>query len=217
MNTIYTYIAGILFLSCTSSEPAGKGSNGGLPGMFQSITSEQPSNAVPEALNPEAYAAWVHEQTGITFNSVSNDQFLISLTFNPPPLEAYSAAVTNGENPAKTLTKYLDIQKGFYYCTAACIIKSESASNPVKKTELLAGLKEGLVVVKNNRDTLSNSITEAFPSYVMNQPNKLLILIPNTDSVSSYQISIHGSRFNLPDCSLNLSSKTIQSFPLIKL
>lgn len=215
MNPFFTYITAILFLSCTSSDPKGKEA---LENAYSTdVISSGKAAEFPEKLNPVEYAAWVKQQKGITCSSVSNDQFLVTLIFNPPQLEAYTAALTNAENPEKEFQKYLSIQKGFYYCTAECTIKAESASNPVKKTALLERLKQQLKVIKNNTDTLSNIITEAFPSYVMNQPNKLLILIPNTDSLSNYHIIIQGSPFNLEDCQLRLSSEHIQSFPLIKL
>ncbi|ABG58791.1 hypothetical protein [Cytophaga hutchinsonii] len=214
-NRMYVCLLAALCLACTS-DPAVNEKAGGWNNVLQSIKSAGSASA-PEKLRAEEYVAWVKEQKGITYNSVQNEQFLLSLIFNPPQLEAYSAALLNGEKGEKALSKYLDIQKGYYYCLAECTIKTESASDPIKKTDLLQGLKQQLIVVKNNTDTLPNVITEAFPSYVMNQPNKLLILIPDTDSLSSYQIKIHGSPFHLNDCHLYLSSETIQSFPLIKL
>ncbi len=215
MNHIYIYLFVVLCVSCNTSEKNTTESSGSFSGILKSITSIG-SGSVPKKLSPEEYVLWVKEQKGITYSSVQNEQFLLNLVFNPPQLEAYSAVLLNGEKGEKALAKYLDIQKGYSYCMAECTIKSESASNPIKKTDLLQVLKQQLIVVKNKSDTVS-VITEAFPSYVMNQPNKLLILIPNTDSLSSYQITIQGSPLNLEDCQLNLSSETIQSFPLIKL
>lgn len=168
-------------------------------------------------LTPVEYKSWVYEQNGITYSSVTNDQFDLKLIFYPPVLEAYISSVNNGENPKKAVSKYLKIQKGYYYCDVECLIKYESASAPIKKIDLLNSLKGQLTVVKNNADTLTNAIVECFPSYVMNQPNKLLIMIPNTDTISNYQITIKGSPLHLKDVQLNLSSADIKSFPLIKL
>jgi hypothetical protein len=205
-----------LFLSCTASDQKSQQDERIFSNVIKSITSVAADN-YPETLPASEYEDWVKKQNGVTYHSVSGEQFIIRLIFTPPQLEAYNSAVANGQNPKKELNKYLNIQKGFYYCTAECIIKTESASHPIKKTDLLQKIKEQLTVVKNNTDTVSNVITEAFPSYVMNQPNKLLILIPYSDTVSSYKIGINGAPFNIEDCKLNLSSEILKSFPLIKL
>ena len=207
----------VLLISCSNDinkEEANK------PSMFGNIISSF-TDILPSIsrlnLTPAEYTSWVKEQKGFTYNEVENEQYSVRLIFHPAQLEAYNAAVANDENPKKTLSKYLEIQKQYYYCTAECVVKYESASAPIKKSDLLALLKNQLTVVENNKDTLHTIITEAFPSYVMNQPNKLLILIPNMGSLSSYKINIQGTPFQLQDCTLNLSSDKIQSFPFIKL
>lgn|GEM_PF-2826843 len=220
MKSFYNYwvgFAGFLLVSCATNvgEEAGES-----PNLFSSLlhTIAHPfQEKTILTLTPAEYVAWVQEQNGVTFDSVQNAQYTMSLTFHPPRLEAYLGAVNNQEDPKSTHAKYLNIQKDYYYCMAECAVKYESASASINKNDLLEQMKQQLTVVKNNKDTLHNVITEAFPSYIMRQPNKLLILIPNTDSLSSYKVSIAGSPFLLPDCTLNLSRDVIQSFPIIKL
>lgn len=220
MKSFYNYwvgFAAILFLSCAANVGD---SNGESPNLFSNLAHAvmHPFQGTSVSiLTPQDYITWVQEQRGVTFDSVQNNQFALSLTFHPAQLEAYTSAVNNGEDPKASFSRYLSIQKDYYYCTAECVVKYESASAPINKNELLQLVKQQLTVVENNKDTLRNIITEAFPSYVMNQPNKLLILIPNTDSINSYRITIGGSPFQLKDCRLTLSGDDIHSFPLIKL
>lgn len=221
LNRFFLCIVSIIFFfSCQKSIDTKENDSNKLISLVSSISSSI-NNSVKsmliETLNAEEYGLWVIEQKGITYSSVSNNQFSINLIFRPPQLEAYTAAVSNDENPKKSFSKYLEIQSGYYYCTAECTILFESASNPIKKTDLLALMKEQVAVIKNSNDTVTNIITEAFPAHVMNQPNKLLILIPKGDSLSNYKVIIKGSPFNLKDCELNFSSENIKSFPLIKL
>ncbi len=212
----YLWLVIILFTSCVNKIDAGEHAHP-LGQLLHSVSSSiQSLVSGPVKLTPSEYITWVEDQKGVTFDSIQTNQFALSLTFHPSQLEAYTAARNNGEDPSTALSKYLDIQKDYYYCTADCFVKYESASSPIKKNDLLALIRQQLTVIKNNDDTLHTIITEAFPSYVMNQPNKLLILIP-ADSTSSYQISISGSAFQARDCRLNVSSTDIQSFPFIKL
>lgn len=205
------------FFSCSGSNTLDVQDNKEKPSVLAKLLTPFQSDASVLTLTPEEYIAWVYEQNGKTYSNSSNDQFDLKLIFHPPLLEAYRSSVNNGENPKQALSKYLKIQQGYYYCDVECLIKYESASNPIKKTDLLNLISKQLTVVKNSNDTLSNVIVEAFPSLVMNQPNKLLLMIPNADSLSNYQITINGSRLHLKDAQLNLSSLDIKSFPLIKL
>jgi hypothetical protein len=185
-------------------------------GIFNDI-SERIKAVFRKELSVYEYINWVKDQQGVTCDSVGNDHFSIQLTLNPPQLEAYMATVNNGENPKSEFSKYLSIQKNYYYCTVNCIAKDQSVNKPVDKNELLQSLKQNLLVVKNHTDTLFNVITEPFISYVMNQPNKLLVLIPRDDASEEYIIKIKGAAYQLRDCQLSLSKEDIQSFPSIKL
>lgn len=203
----------VLFISCTSKVSDNQHENSG---AFDHLLHDIKQSFSSSSLTPAEYTAWVKEQKGVTYNTVSNQQFELSLIFHPPQLEAYNSAVANGSDPKKELKQYLEIQKEYFYCTAGCAVKYESASDPVKKTELLNLLRQQLTVVKNT-DTLRTIITEAFPSQVMNQPNTLLILIPAGTGADSYKIQISGQSLDLEDCTLMLRSSDIQSFPIIKL
>jgi len=220
LNTFYKYCFLIVFISffqvsCKETEKVDL-SNAASPGIFNQI-SEGIKSVFNRELSVNEYIQWVSEQKGVTYDSVSNNYFLLDITLNPPPLEAYMATVNNGENPKSEFSKYLDIQKNYYYCTINCTIKNQSVSNPIDKNNLLLSLKNNLVVVKNSKDTLSDVITESFPSYVMNQPNKILVLIPRDDSSLGYVIKIKGASYQLKDCQLTLSKDDLQSFPEIKL
>jgi len=205
------------FFSCSGSNTGDAQDNKETTLPFAKLLQLFQSEATVLTLTPEEYVSWVYEQNGITYSSATNDQFDLKLIFYPPLLQAYKSAFTNNENPKDGHVNYVKIQQGYYYCDVECLIKYESASDPIKKTDLLNLLKQQLTVVKNSTDTLSNVIVEPFPSQVMNQPNKLLIMIPDADSLSNYKIILDGSPLHLKDVQLNLSSADIKSFPLIKL
>lgn len=207
----------VVFFSCSDRNVRDTQENKETPALLARLIQPFQSEVSVETLTPEAYFSWVYEQNGITYSHTENEQFDLKLIFHPPLLEAYSSAITNNENPKDAVAKYLKIQQGYYYCDVECLVKYESASDPIKKIDLLNLLKKQLAVVKNSNDTLTNVITESFPSYVMNQPNKLLVMIPNADSLSNYKIIINGSSLHLKDVQLNLSSADLNSFPLLKL
>ncbi len=175
------------------------------------------NNSVDESakkLNISEYVSWVKQQNGLTFDESENENYRVSIVYKPLVLE--SAISVNGDS--LKLNGAIEAKKDYCYFTVECLNKIPSASNPKeKKATLLQAIKNGLHIIKNEKDTVFNYVIEEFPSSIMNQPDQLIILVSNNNINTGIRFDVTSHDLGINDLRISIPKKQFDIFPQIKL
>lgn len=169
----------------------------------------------PKRVEALLYEDWLMEQRGVFYDYQEGSDFFISLLFKPIDLEAAQSSLIQN-NEIIDLPKFVKLKKGFHYFTIQCSSKNNSVSGLDSKDKIYNELKKSLYFITGKNDTIRHFNNEFFPSSVMNQPNVMIILIPDGEVNGAIQAGIRGSSFHVNDLKINVSKEALQNLPEIK-
>jgi hypothetical protein len=177
------------------------------------VLTEKPASLLDGA----EYLQWLKEHQGITYDEAENETVSLNILYRALPLES-AISIESDKNAEAAYQKMRSIKKGFHYLVIECLDKQTSASTVSNsKRELPELIKKNLVVIKNETDTVRFPIIEIFPSQVMNQPGKLIVMVPADSTAKDFQAMIPGKDFGLKTLKIQIKANQFELFPEIKL
>jgi hypothetical protein len=116
-----------------------------------------------------------------------------------------------------TYEQLLNSKKGFHYFFVECLYKKISAVNNNKRKDYLNYVKEHVYVIKNNTDTLKNIAVEPFISSILNEPDKLMVLVSDENIKGDLTCTINNSALGLNEVKIKIPKKQFDLFPKLKI
>ena len=218
ISAILLFIFSItLLLSCTdvnTKDSLIEGSFFNASSLVQTFKNRVSSPATLNLSIPE-YWDWIKDHKGETYDEENNEKIQLSIVYKPLVLEAALSAALSGEMTEKSIKKYEKLKKGYHYFELECLWKDNSVVNPLNKNLLLETIRKNIFAC-NNADTLSNLIIELFPSSIVNQPHKLIMLMENTGE-NNISAGIKGQPLGVRDIKITITKEQIKTFPKIKI
>ena len=164
--------------------------------------------AVPDSLTINEYMDWLYDQPGMTYAETGNQDLHISLLYRPQVLEAAMAGEPSGEQASKN---------GYLYFELSWLDRKISVSKASGDRErLAAGIRESLLA-ETGSGVVYNTIVEVFPPVLLNQPGKMLVLVPASSFRDWIELRFRGERMELKDAVLHLTSDDIKNLPNLKI
>jgi len=164
--------------------------------------------SVPDSLTINEYMAWLYGQSGMTYTESENQDLKVSLLYRPQVLEAAMA----GETPSEQASK-----NGYLYFELSWLDKKISVSKASgDKERLAAGIRESLLA-ETGSGVVYNTIVEVFPPVLLNQPGKMLVLVPASSFRDWIELRFRGEKTGLEDAVLRLTGDDIKNLPNLKI
>ncbi len=174
-----------------------------LPGAY---VAEKAS--VPDSLTINEYMAWLYDQSGMTYTESENQDLKVSLLYRPQVLEAAMAGETLPEQESKN---------GYLYFELSWLDKKISVNKASGDRErLAAGIRESLLA-ETGSGVVYNTIVEVFPPVLLNQPGKMLVLVPASSFRDWIELRFRGEKTGLEDAVLRLTGDDIKNLPNLKI
>jgi hypothetical protein len=168
----------------------------------------------PASLTTSEYLAFLKQMKGVAFDEVENNQVYLSILYKPQIVEA---ALSLAPEEVETLYKEALVQKkGYYYFLINYLDKNPSITgNRPSKKEVLKGISEHLMVIRNQADTLQHIIIETIPSSVAGQPDQVVVLIPEVEGDLRLQVLLPNVFIDDRSLGLDLSMDVLKKFPAL--
>lgn len=163
---------------------------------------------MPDSLSIEGYMNWLHSQSGMTYAETGNQDLTISLLYRPQALEEAMAGEVSGEQASKRDYLYFELS----WLDRKVSVHKTSAD----KERLAAGIRESLLA-ETGSGVVYNTIVEVFPPVLLNQPGKMLVLVPRTSFRDWIELRFRGEKMDLEDAVLRLTSDNIKNLPNLKI
>jgi hypothetical protein len=181
----------------------------------ESLSAVELLNRTPSELNVYDYLLFLKQLKGIAFDEVETPEVAISLLYKPQTIEA---ALSLPPDELKSSFKDALTQKeGYHYLLVNYLDKSPSVTgNKPSKQEVLTMIREQLIVVKNESDTLQ-AITEVVPSSISGQPDQIIVLVPKSSTDLRLKVLLPGNYFDSRDIAIDLPMSMLHQFPELTL
>ena len=163
---------------------------------------------VPDSLSIEEYMSWLHGRSGITYAETGNQYFNVSLLYRPEVLEAAMAGKTSDEQESQSDYLYFELS----WLDRKVSVHKTSGD----KERLAAAIRESLLA-ETGSGVVYNTIVEVFPPVLLNQPGKMLVLVPRASFRGWIELRFRGERMGLEDAVLRLTGDDIKNLPKLKL
>jgi len=111
----------------------------------------------------------------------------------------------------------LESKKGFHYFFVECLYKKISAVNNNNRKDYLNYVKDHVYIIKNNADTLKNVAVELFASSILNEPDNIMVLVPDGDVRGDLICSINNNALGLKELKIKIPKKQFDLFPKLKI
>ena len=211
-SALLCLLAGMLVVSSCAER-------GGIDQETKSGESKQPAAQVvsfrqDKPLSISEYQQWLKSQHGITYAEQENEYIMLSVLYKPLK---YEAAISGGASSAEEVEKLMKVKSAYHHLTVECLDKNTSVSKKTNKEALFGQLRESFFVVKNQTDTIKSAVLEIFPASLLNQPHKVMVLIPRDSADKTVRAGIKGSPFGLADVYINIEEEHFKFFPEIKI
>lgn len=181
------------------------------PRVFEEV---EPAR-VADSLGMREYGHWLTLQRGLTYAETENEALAVALLYRPLVVEA----ARNMEPGAgeEALRVAVDLKKDYLYFQLSWQDKIVSVNKASGDKERLAGLIRSSLLVETGSGVVYNAIVEAFPPALLNQPGRMLILVPASSFRDWIELRFRGEKIGLEDAVLRLTSSDINSLPKLKL
>jgi len=164
--------------------------------------------SVPDSLTINEYMAWLYDQSGMTYTESGNQDLKVSLLYRPQVLEAAMAGETLSQQESKS---------GYLYFELSWLDKKISVNKASgDKERLAAGIRESLLA-ETGSGVVYNTIVEVFPPVLLNQPGKMLVLVPASSFRDWIELRFRGEKTGLEDAVLRLTGDDIKNLPNLKI
>lgn len=167
-----------------------------------------PQGVAPDSLTLDAYMDWLHAQPGMTYAATGNEHLEVSLLYRPQALEAAVAGKSSGGKASKNDHLYFELS---WHDKKVSVHKTSA-----DKEQLVAAIRKSLLA-ETGSGVVYNTIIEVFPPVLLNQPGKMLVLIPQKAFRDWIELRFRGERMDLDDAVLRLTSEDINNLPNLKL
>lgn len=205
-----TGVAVLCFGSCQDTTPADNSTTV----RPEAVVDRPVSFVQDEPLTLPRYLQWLRAQKGITYDARENAEVALSLLYKPLVFEA---AVSGGNNSQEELERLMKIKKGYHHLVLEWRDKKTSLGSKTDKEAQFESISKNFFAVKNGGDTLRNVILEFFPATLLNQPHKVMVLIPRDTTDTALKAGVKGEAFGLEDVSVSIRRDQFKLFPEIKI
>jgi len=176
--------------------------------MIVSGTDTAEKIVAKDSLTIEEYMHWLYSRPGMTYAETENQALKLSLLYKPQALETAMAGEASSEQESKN---------GYLYFELSWLDKIVSVNKASgDKERLAAGIRESLLA-ETGSGVVYNTIVEIFPPVLLNQPGKMLVLVPASSFREWIELRFRGEKMGLEDAVLRLTSDDINSLPKLKL
>ena len=164
--------------------------------------------ATPDSLSIEGYMSWLHGQSGITYAETENKRLNVSLLYRSQELEAAMAGETTGQQESKS---------DYLYFELSWLDKIPSVNKTSGDRERLAAAIRESLLAETGSGVVYNTIVEVFPPVLLNQPGKMLVLVPASSFRDWIELRFRGEKTGLEDAVLRLTGDDIKNLPNLKI
>lgn len=178
------------------------------------VVSTQPFVSIKDSLTPSEYRNWLLQQRGVAHDKQGNRKVQLSITYHPAKFEA---ALDRRVKTAEDWEKVWSDKKEYHFFYIECTEKITSTIRGMKKELLEESLRSNLIIVTGEGDTLTHFFTEFFPSRLVDEPSRLIAIVPQNKIDNSLFARVKGKDFGVRDLQLSISESQLNSFPKIKI
>ena len=184
------------------------------------VTSPEPEvfrnlPATSDSLSMDEYSRWLTRQRGLTYSDTENESLRVSLLYTPRAMEAARGMETDSDPDGLKETEAL--KRDYLYFELSWLDKVVSVRKNAADKERLAGLIRSSLLVETGSGVVYNPIVETFPPVLLNQPGRMLILVPASSFRDWIELRFRGDKLSLADAVLRLTSDDINNLPKLKL
>ncbi len=173
-----------------------------------SFLSSKDSLSLPE------YRKWLLQQRGIAHDAQGSKNVDLSITYHPATFEA---ALDRRVKSTEDWEKVWFDKKDYHFFYIAYSEKITATLRGVKEELLEESLRSNLIIVTGEGDTLTHFFTEFFPSRLVDEPNRLIAMVPQNMTDKSLSACVRGKDYGVKDIQLSISESQLNSFPKIKI